>query len=78
MIKFDELTLGEIEEIELLIGRSIDEAFADGKPKGRPLRAIYFVSKRKEVPGLKFEDTEKVSQAEAVAYLTGDESKKGL
>jgi hypothetical protein len=76
MIMFDELTLGEIEEIELLVGRSIDETFADGKPKGRALRAVYFVAKRKEQPGLKFEDTEKISQAEAVAYLTGDESKK--
>lgn len=76
MIKFDQLTLGEIEEIELLIGGSIDSAFADGKPKGRSLRAVYFIAKRKEVPGLKFEDTEKVPQAEAIAYLTGDDSKK--
>jgi hypothetical protein len=76
MIKFDQLTLGEIEEIELLINGSIDQAFSDGKPKGRALRALYFISKRKENPGLKFEDTKDVSQAEAIAFLTGDKEKK--
>ena len=37
MIKFEELTLGEIEEIELLVGRSLEEVFADGQPKGLSL-----------------------------------------
>lgn len=76
MIKFDELTLGEVEEIELLLDGSIEEAFADGKPKGRALRVIYFIAKRKEEPNYKFEDTVNVSQKEAVALLTGDTAKK--
>jgi hypothetical protein len=76
MIKFDELTLGEIEEIELLLNASIDQAFSDGKPKGRALRVLYWVAKRRENPNLKFEDTEKVTQAEALAVITGDEAKK--
>lgn len=77
MIKFEELTLGEIEEVELLLNSSIDQAFADGKPKGRAIRVLYFIAKRKETPGLKFEDTEKVTQKEAMEFLSGDESKKG-
>ncbi len=76
MIKFDELTLGEIEEIELMLNASIDQAFSDGKPKGRALRVLYWVAKRRENPNLKFEDTEKVTQAEALAVITGDEAKK--
>ncbi len=76
MIKFDELTLGEIEEIELLLNASIDQAFSDGKPKGRALRVLYWVAKRRENPNLKFEDTEKITQAEALAVITGDEAKK--
>ncbi len=76
MIKFDELTLGEVEEIELLLDGSIEEAFADGKPKGRALRVIYFIAKRKEDPKYKFEDTQNVSQKDAVALLTGDTAKK--
>jgi len=47
MINFEEMTLGEIEEIELLIGRSVDEVFADGQPKGRALRVLYFVANEK-------------------------------
>lgn len=76
MIKFEELTLGEIEEVELMLNTSIDQAFADGKPKGRALRVLYFVAKKREVPGYKFEQTEKLTQAEALKFLTGDDSKK--
>lgn len=76
MIKFEELTLGEIEEVELMLNTSIDQAFADGKPKGRAIRVLYWVSKKRENPNYKFEETEKVTQSEALAYLTGDDSKK--
>lgn len=76
MIKFEELTLGEIEEVEMLLNTSIDQAFADGKPKGRAIRVLYWVSKKRENANYKFEETEKVTQSEALAYLTGDESKK--
>lgn len=76
MIKFEELTLGEIEEVELLLNGSIDTAFADGKPKGRALRVLYFMAMKRTNPNYKFEDTEKVTQAEALKFLTGDDSKK--
>lgn len=76
MIKFDELTLGEIEEIELLLNCGIDDAFADGKPKGRAIRVLYFIAKRKEEPNIKFESTEKVTQKEALTFLSGDTAKK--
>jgi hypothetical protein len=76
MIKFEELTLGEIEEVEMLLNTSIDQAFADGKPKGRAIRVLYWVSKKRENANYKFEETEKVTQSEALAYLTGDEAKK--
>jgi hypothetical protein len=76
MIKFEELTLGEIEQVELMLNNSIDQAFADGKPKGRAIRVLYWISKRRENPDYKFEETEKVTQAEALSYLAGDESKK--
>lgn len=71
-MNFETLTLGELEEIELLIGVGIDQAFAEGKPKGRALRAIYFVIKKRENPQLKWEDTEKVTQAEALKALEPD------
>lgn len=76
MIKFEELTLGEIEQVELLLNDSIDSAFNDGKPKGRAIRVLYYVAKKRENPGIKFEDTEAVTQKEAMTYLMGDDSKK--
>ena len=76
MIDFESLTLGEIEEMEMLLNTSIDTAFADGKPKGRALRVFYWIAQRRENPNYKFEDTEKVSQAEALALLSGDKEKK--
>ncbi len=76
MIKFEELTLGEIEEIELMLNTGFDTAFSDGKPKGRALRVLYFIFKRREVPGYKFEDTEKLTQKEAVEFLTADAKKE--
>jgi hypothetical protein len=75
MINFEELTLGEIEEIELLVGRGIDAVFQDGEPKGRALRVLYFVAMRRENPAYKFEETENVSQAEALKVLGGSDPK---
>jgi hypothetical protein len=76
MIKFEELTLGEIEELELMLNNSFDSAFADGKPKGRALRVLYYIFKRRDLPGYKFEDTEKITQKEALEFLTGDSKKE--
>ena len=76
MIKFEELTLGEIEELELMLGTGFDDAFKDGKPKGRALRVLYYIFKRRENADYKFEDTEKLSQKEAIAFLTDDAKKE--
>lgn len=75
MINFDDLTLGEVEELELLIGKGIDAAFEDGKPKGRALRAFMFIAKKRENPNFKFEDTLTISQKEAAAFLAGEDPK---
>ena len=75
MINFEDMTLGEVEEIELMIGRSIDEVFADGQPKGRALRVLYYVAMKKKNPNYKFEETEKVSQQEALKILGGTDPK---
>jgi hypothetical protein len=76
MIKFEELTLGEIEELELMLNAGFDSAFADGKPKGRALRVLYYIFKRRENSDFKFEDTEKLTQKEALEFLTADAKKE--
>lgn len=75
MIRFEELTLGEIEEIELMTGKSIEEAYGDGQPRGRALRVLYYVLKRRDNDKFKYEDTEKLTQKEATAFLTGSDPK---
>jgi hypothetical protein len=76
MIKFEELTLGEIEEIELMLNSGFDTAFTDGKPKGRALRILTYIFKRRLDPAYKFEDTEKLTQKEALEFLTADAKKE--
>lgn len=51
-----ELTVGEIETIEEVIDGPIDKAFADDKPKGRALRALGYVLKRRDNPEFTLED----------------------
>jgi hypothetical protein len=75
MMNFDEMTLGQVEEIELLVGRSIDEIFADGQPKGRALRVLYYVAMKQDNPNYKFEDTEAVTQKEALGMLGATDPK---
>lgn len=75
MITFDDLTLGEVEELEMLIGKGVDAAFENGQPKGRALRAFVYIAKRRENPNFKFEDTANITQKEATEFLTGDDPK---
>lgn len=76
MIKFDELTLAEIEEIELLLNEAFDQAFKTGKPKGRSTRVLYYIWKRRENPDYKFEETATLTEKQAVAFLTEEDTKK--
>ena len=55
-IELDSLTVAEIETIEEIIEAPVDEAFAAGKPRGKTLRAIGFVMKRRENPDFTLED----------------------
>ncbi|HZX00359.1 MAG TPA: hypothetical protein VFF10_09875 [Trueperaceae bacterium] len=48
MFDVKSLTLGEIDRIEELSGRSIDSIGDDGAPKGKMLAAMVFVMKRRE------------------------------
>jgi hypothetical protein len=74
-MNFDNLTLGDIEEIELLTGASLDVLFQSGEPKGRAMRAVYYITRKKKEPGYKFEDSANVTQREAVDYVQGNNPK---
>ena len=73
---FESLTLEEVEVIENLTNSSIDQAFQDGKPKGKALSAFVWVVLKRDNPNFKMEDAKKISLKEALEMIKGDEEKK--
>ena len=76
-IDFDTMTLHEIEQIELLTGRSIDSIMDDGAPRGRAFKAIIFVFKKRTDPNFTFEQAGEFSMEQATALFSGDDDPKG-
>lgn len=73
---FESLTLEEVELIENLTNIGIDEAFGNGKPKGKALAAFVWVVRKRNDPSYKMEDAKKLSLKEALAMIQGDDTKK--
>jgi hypothetical protein len=73
---FESLTLEEVELIENLTNSSIDEAFGNGKPKGKALSAFVWVVLKRDNANYKMEDAKKISLKEALTMIKGDEEKK--
>jgi hypothetical protein len=75
---FSTLTLDEVETIENLSGQPMDELMGAGKLKGKALKAIIWVAKKRTDPNFKMEDAGKVSFAEALDLFKGvQEDPKG-
>ena len=73
---FESLTLEEVEVIENLTNIGIDEAFQNGKPKGKALSAFVWVVLKRDNPSYKMEDAKKLTLKAALAMIQGDETKK--
>jgi hypothetical protein len=73
---FESLTLEEVEVIENLTNLSIDEAFGDGKPKGKVLKVFTWVMMKRENPSFTIEDASKYTLKQALNIVSGDEAKK--
>ena len=76
LFDFESLTLEEVELIENLTNSSIDEAFTNGKPKGKALSAFVWVVLKRDNPSYKMEDAKKLSLKEALEMIKCDEEKK--
>jgi hypothetical protein len=76
MMNYDELTLDEIEEMEMLLGTPIDESFGKGIPKGRPLKVLYYMMMKKQDPTFTFEQAGKVTQADVLKLMPQDSDPK--
>jgi hypothetical protein len=75
-IDFDTMTLNEIEQIELLTGRSIDSIMDDGAPRGRVFKAIIYVFTKRTNPDFTFEQAGEFSMEQATALFSGDDDPK--
>ena len=73
---FESLTLEEVEVIENLTNLSIDEAFSNGKPKGKALASFVWVVMKRSNPNYKMEDAKKLTLKEALNMIKGNEEKK--
>ncbi|CAB4149670.1 hypothetical protein UFOVP545_17 [uncultured Caudovirales phage] len=74
---FESLTLEEVETIENLVGASIDEAFAEGKPKGKALKIFVWMIEKRKDPKYTIEQASKLSLKDALSMIQGDPEKKG-
>jgi len=75
---FSTLTLDEVETIENLSGTPMDELMGEGKLKGKALKAIIWVAKKRTDPYFKMEDAGKVTFSDALELFKGvDEDPKG-
>ena len=75
-MKIEQLTLDEIETIENICGVAIDEAFADGRPKGKALKAFIWVAMKRTNPDYKIEEAGKLSFEESLEILGEATQKK--
>ena len=73
---FESLTLEEVELIENLTGTSIEEAFGNGKPKGKVLKVFIWIMMKRDNPKFTIEEASKFSLKQALSMVQGDDEKK--
>jgi hypothetical protein len=73
---FESLTLEEVEIIENLTDLAIDEAFGNGKAKGKVLRVFVWVMLKRANPNVTMEEASKYTLKQALDMVQGDEAKK--
>lgn len=72
-IDYSDLTLGEIETIEELTGKTLDEIIEVKTPRGRLMRALVFVITKRTNPAYTFEETAKLTLDQGLEALGGSE-----
>jgi hypothetical protein len=68
---FESLTLNEVEQIELITGNSIDQLLDAGQAKGKAMKAIIFIMKKRIDPELTLEQAGEISMTEANSMFAG-------
>jgi hypothetical protein len=70
------LTLGEITQVENLSGRAFVELSDEEAPKGALLTALAFVMKKRDNPNYSFEDAQKLTMADIEEIIGSDSPEK--
>jgi hypothetical protein len=73
---FESLTLNEVEQIELITGNSIDQILDAGQAKGKAMKAIIFIMKKRIDPNFTLEQAGSISMSEANALFAGEADPK--
>lgn len=73
---FESLTLDEVETIELMTGASIDQIMSDGQPKGKALKAIIFIIKKRTDPSFTIEQAGSLKMSDVSALLVVEDPKE--
>lgn len=73
---FESLTLDEVEQIELITGSSIDQMLDAGQAKGKALKAIIFIMKKRQDPSFTIEQAGKIPLTEANAMFMSESDPK--
>jgi hypothetical protein len=68
--------LNEVEQIELITGVSIDQILDAGNPKGKAMKAIIFIMKKRLDPNFTIEQAGSMSMTEANALFAGEDDPK--
>ena len=68
---FESLTLNEVEQIELITGNSIDQLLDSGQAKGKAMKAIIFIMKKRIDPDFTLEQAGQISMTEANSLFAG-------
>jgi len=73
-VDYSDLTLGEIETIEELTGRTLDEIVEVKTPRGRLMRALVYVMTKRSNEAYTFEETAKLTLDQGLSALgTGED-----
>jgi hypothetical protein len=73
---FESLTLNEVEQIELITGNSIDQILDAGQAKGKAMKAIIFIMKKRVDPNFTIEQAGSISMSEANSLFAGEADPK--
>lgn len=72
---FEQLTLEEVELIENLLDAGIDDVFGDGRPRGKALKVLVWVLRKRENPNLKIDEVKGITLADAMKSMGFDTKK---